>query len=173
MAPADPLSRIIRLYHFTDTRNLPSIRKTEGLYSTVKLREMGVEFHAGGNEWSLDADKKFGMDRYVHLCFKPNHPMEHLATKEGRITKSTFLRVDPAVMYLPGAQYSPGVSNKSDIELCSIEDAKAKIDFEVLYSYMDWNQPDVQARRLAAEKCEILIPDHVLMKYLEKYFPDG
>jgi len=32
---------------------------------------------------------------------------------------------------------------------------------------------EIQERLQAAEKCEILIPDHVPMKYLEKYFPNG
>jgi hypothetical protein len=30
----------------------------------------------------------FGLDGYVHLCFRGNHPMEHIATVEGRIQRS-------------------------------------------------------------------------------------
>lgn len=37
MTILDPLKRITLLYHFTDRRNLPSIR-------------------SGGNEWNQDAD---------------------------------------------------------------------------------------------------------------------
>ncbi len=174
MALPDPLSLVKWLYHFTDTRNLPLIREMGGLYSTAKLREMGVEsFYPGGNQWSLDADEMSGMDQYVHLCLRPNHPMEHIAKQEGRIEKSVFLPVDGAVLRLKAVRYSPGVSNKSGIEICGIQEARDQIDYEVLYTRMPWSDSEVQARLQAAEKCEILVPDHVPMKYLERYFPNG
>ena len=44
---------------------------------------------------------------------------------------------------------------------------------QVLYTRMDWNVAEIQERLQAAEKCEILVPDHVPMNYLEKYFPNG
>jgi ssDNA thymidine ADP-ribosyltransferase DarT-like protein len=168
------MNRVRWRYHFTDTRNLSLIREFGGSYSTAKLREMGVEnFHPGGNQWSLDADEMSGMDQYVHLCFKPNHPMEHIARQEGRIENSRFLPVDGDVLRVEGMLYSAGVSNKSGIEICGICEAADKIDYEVLYTWMPWSNPEIQARRQAAEKCEILVPDHVPMKYLEKYFPNG
>jgi hypothetical protein len=133
---------------------------------------MGIDkFCPGGNQWSLDADRMFGVDRYVHLCLRPNHPMEHIAKQEGRIVESVFLTVDAAILSIKGVRYSPDVSNKSGIEACEIQDAK--IDYDVLYTRMPWGDPKVQARLQAAEKCEILVPDHVPMKYLEKYFPNG
>ena len=174
MIPPRPLSRIKWLYHFTDTRNLRLIREMGGLFSTAKLREMGVdEFHTGGNKWSLDADEMFGMDRYVHLCFRSTHPMEYIAKQEGRIEKSVFLLVGGDVLRLKGVRYSPGVSNKSGTKICDIQEARDQIDYDVLYTRMPWSDPEVQARLQAAEKCEILVPDHVPMKYLEKYFPNG
>ncbi|WP_186002521.1 DarT ssDNA thymidine ADP-ribosyltransferase family protein, partial [Mycobacterium sp. KBS0706] len=63
-------------YHFTDTRNLPSI-SAHGLLSMQELRARGLTVSAtGGNSWSLDADSQCGMDAYVHLCFFDSHPME-------------------------------------------------------------------------------------------------
>ena len=72
-------------YHFTDTRNLPSIR-AHGLLSMRELRQRGIVVTPGGNDWSLDADQRSGMDGYVHLCFFKGHPMEWLATQDGRIS---------------------------------------------------------------------------------------
>jgi hypothetical protein len=168
------LSRIRRLYHFTDTRNLPLIRRLGGLYSTARLREKGVDgFHTGGNNWSLEADMMSGMDQYVHLCLRDSHPMEYLARTDGRIAKSVFLRIDTDVLRLEGVRFSPGVSNKSGVEPCDIEDALDQIDFDVLYSWHPWKNPEIKARLLAAEKCEILVPNHVGMKFLEKHFPNG
>lgn len=135
---------------------------------------MGVDgYVCGGNQWSLDADKLFGMDRFVHLCFRGNHPMEHIATVEGRIEKSAFLYVDAKVMLLKGVRYSPGVSNKSGMGTFTIDQARDMIDYQVLYTRTDWSDPNIQTRLQAAEKAEILVPDHVPMKYLEQYFPNG
>ena len=55
----------------------------------------------------------------------------------------------------------------------TIEQARDLIDYAVLYTRTDWSDPEIQARLQAAEKAEILVPDHVPMKYLEQYFPNG
>ncbi len=170
------MTRIQWLFHFTDTRNIALIRELGGLWSTAKLREKGVrDFQPGGNEHSLEADKMFGMDEYVHLCFKSNHPMEHLATQDGRIKKTQWIYIeDPASVFkIDGVLYSPGVSNKSGIETCPIEQARDKIDYVALYEYLDWNVSENYQRRLAAEKCEILVPDHLPLKYFGKRLPNG
>jgi hypothetical protein len=174
MADPDPLARIQWLYHFTDSGNLSSIRESGGLWSTAILRERGAEFRPGGNDHSLDADKMFGMDRYVHLCFHNEHPMEHLARKDGRIKKTRWLRIDypTAVLKIPGVRYSPGVSNKSGMELFGIEEARDKIDYVAHFEYLDWNVSENRQRRLSAEKCEILVPDHLPLEYFEKFFPN-
>jgi hypothetical protein len=95
----DKLRRTSWLYHFTDARNIPLICELDGLWSTAKLREMGVEFHPGGNQHSLDADEMLGMDQYVHLCFTKEHPMAHIAKNDGRIEKLQWIYIDdpPAV----------------------------------------------------------------------------
>jgi hypothetical protein len=173
MASPDPLSRVTWLYHFTDRRNLELIWELDGLWSTAKLKEMGVEFHPGGNQHSLDADEMFGMDQYVHLCFKSKHPMQYLAKQDGRIEKTLWIYVDDAasVLELGGALFCPGVSNKSGMETCAIKEAGEMIDVVALYEYLDWNVHENYERRLAAEKCEILIPDHLPLKYFKTYLP--
>ena len=88
----DPLIQITTLYHFTDRRNLPKIRELKGLYSLAKLKEMQVAIpNPGGNEWSHEADQKKGMDRYIHLCLRDNHPMEHVARENKHIGDTIFL----------------------------------------------------------------------------------
>jgi ssDNA thymidine ADP-ribosyltransferase, DarT len=175
MAKVDRLRRVSWLYHFTDTRNLLSIRELDGLWSTAKLREMGVEFHPGGNQHSLDADEMFGMDQYVHLCFSKEIPMAHTAQADGRIGKIQWLYIDaPAAIFeMEGVRYSPEVANKSGAELCSIEHARETFDAVALYDYLDWNVGDNYTRRVAAEKAEILVPDHLPLKYFKKLLPDG
>ena len=173
MAKPDPLARIMWLYHFTDIRNIPSIRKLGGLWSTAKLRKKGIEFHPAGNDHSLDADKMFGMDRYVHLCFHNKHPMEYLAKGDGRIGKTIWLYIDASILKIDGVLYTPGVANKSGMQTYPIKKAADLIDYVAHYQYLDWAVPENHERRLAAEKCEILVPDHVPLKYFERFLPNG
>jgi hypothetical protein len=142
-----PLDRIPLLYHFTDTRNLPLIRELGGLYSLSQLRALRVDIPApGGNEWSHDADCMKGLDEYVHLCFRRNHPMEYVARQEGRIAESIFLQIDRGVLDIEGVRFTPDVSNKAGVESCSLEEACAIIDFDVLYTRAEWREPEVQQR---------------------------
>lgn len=153
-------------FHFTDERNLPSIRQ-HGLRSTQHLREGGINIPApGGNEWSMDADRISGMDAYVHLCFKLGHPMEYLARQDGRIENIFYLRIDPSVIKFPGVMITNDVSNKSGVLPQSASDMLDEIDLEVLYDRTDWNDPAIQERLKAAEKSEVLIPDHVPVAYI-------
>jgi hypothetical protein len=175
MSTSDPLGRITWLHHFTDTRNIASIRKMGGLYSRHHLRSKGVEnFHTGGNQWSLDADDMVGMDKYVHLCLRTNHALEHIAKQDGRIEKTVWLYIDAASVFkTKGVLYSYGVSNKSGMKICPIQEAAGDIDFQVLYTRTDWHDPEINARLSQAELCEILVPEHVPLKYFERYFPNG
>lgn len=147
-------------YHFTDTRNLPSIRQ-HGLLSMHELRERRIIMAPGGNDWSLDADKRSGMDRYVHLCFFRDHPMEWLATQDGRIQESRFLRIDPEILTKEGVLISDQVSNRSGALPRPAEEMIENLDLEVIYTRTDWKDAKIQARLKAARKCEILIPNHV------------
>lgn len=174
MALGSPFDRIRFLYHFTDQRNLASIRDMGGLYSTAKLRRKGITaFHPGGNEISLDADHRFGMDKYVHLSFNTNHPLEYLARTDGRIQRTAWLYVKADILEVDGVLFCPGVSNRSGMEPIPISDAASLIDFEVLYTRTDWNDPAIYARRQAAERCEILVPNKIPFQFFSEYFPHG
>lgn len=169
MAKQNPFNRyaVTSFYHFTDRKNAASIREYGGLYSLAILRAKGVEIPApGGNEWSHAADEMKGLDQYVHLCFRPNHPMEYVARQDGRISDSVYLQVHPDVLQINGVMFSADVSNKSGVEVVSLEGALAVIDFEVLYTRTDWNNSEIQKRLKQVEKYEILVPDHVSMKYI-------
>lgn len=148
-------------YHFTDTRNIPLIRQT-GLYSTRAQRDrQRVAIAPGGNDWSLDADRRSGMDAYVHLCFFSDHPMEWIARQQGRISETLFLKIAPEVLRIPGTQIVDTVSNRADAVPHPAEEMIRKLDLKVIYTRTDWKDPAVQDRLKAAKKCEILVPDHV------------
>ena len=164
---------VTSFYHFTDRRNAASIRERGGLYSLAALREMGVEIPApGGNDWSHDADGMKGLDRYVHLCFRPNHPMEYVARQDGRITDSVYLQIHPDVLSTEGVMFTADVSNKSGVEMIPLAEALEIIDFKVLYTRTDWSDPEIQQRLRQAEKYELLMPNHVPMKFIRN-LPHG
>src|SRR3954470_14809416 len=80
MNPIEFIEKYMRgkcFYHFTDTRNIASIKSQGGLFSLRQLRQRGILPTApGGNQWSHEADERLGLDSYVHLCFLDQHPME-------------------------------------------------------------------------------------------------
>jgi ssDNA thymidine ADP-ribosyltransferase, DarT len=152
-------------YHFTDTRNLDSIRE-HGLLSMRELRHRGIIPITGGNEWSLDADARCGMDAYVHLCFLRQHGMEWRARQDGRIAQSRFLRISPEVLRLPGVLITDEVSNKAGVIPKPADEMIPKLDYEVMYTRTDWKNPAIRARRDKAKLYEILVPSNVPTDYI-------
>jgi hypothetical protein len=166
--PTDPLLRIPHLYHFTDVANLPSIRRLEGLFSTAKLREMGEQFCAGGDESSLALDTRSGMDCFVHLCFDVRHPMAYRLKERKPDANLMYLRINRAILYQPGVMFSTGVGYASNAESVTLAEAceRGLIDFTALYSWTDWRDPEAQRKRRAAELCEVLVPDFVALTFI-------
>jgi len=164
---------VTSFFHFTDRRNAASIRALGGLYSLAALREMGIEIPAsGGNDWSHDADAMKGLDRYVHLCFRPNHPMEFIARQDGRIVDTVYLQIHPDILSVSDVMFTADISNKSGVEAIPLIEALDIIDFRVLYTRTDWTDPDVQQRLRLAEKYELLVPNHVPIKLIRN-LPNG
>jgi ssDNA thymidine ADP-ribosyltransferase, DarT len=152
-------------YHFTDIRNLPTIR-LHGLLSMRALRERSIIVAPGGNDWSLDADRRSGMDDYVHLCFFKEHPMEYVAKKDGRIGDSRFLKIVPSVIEIPGVMITDKVANRSDAWPRPAEVMVGKLDLEVIYTRTDWKDAKIQERLRAARLCEILVPKSVPLELI-------
>jgi ssDNA thymidine ADP-ribosyltransferase, DarT len=170
----DPLLRIPHLYHFTNIRNLSGIKEFDGIYSTAKLKEMGLAFCAGGDESSLKLDLQSGMDQYVHLCFDLRHPMESYIKARDPETNLEYLKIDRAILYQDGVRFSTGVAYAQGVQTFTIEEARDRnmIDYQVLYTFMPWGDPTVKPRRRAAELCEILVPDYVSTKFIRN-LPNG
>ncbi|MDY0331528.1 MAG: DarT ssDNA thymidine ADP-ribosyltransferase family protein [Thiomonas sp.] len=151
--------RIDAVWHFTDRANLESIQKHHGLLSLAELQRRGVEISVpGGNEWSHDADAIKGVHEYVHLAFIDDHPMLFRAKEASRIPNPVWIKIDASILLEDGVRFTVDVSNKSGVQILTPEAARELIDFEVLFTRMDWKDPDVKARRIVAVKSEILIP---------------
>lgn len=156
------------LFHFTDTANIPSIAKL-GILSKAEAARRGIKAVCpGGNEWSREADALKGLDDYVSLCFTGSHPMCHIAHDDGRIPNPQYIPIHENVLRIDGVKITMGIANKSETEPLDVEDGLERIDKEVLYTRTDWNDPIIQARRQEAEKCEILVPKVVAVKFFNR-----
>lgn len=171
--PFDQLRRIQTLYHFTDRRNLVLIREKGCLYPLAELEAAGIEIPApGSDEGSRYVDRRRNLHKYVHLCFKNNHPMEHAARQQGRIGDTIFLQIHPSVLDWEGVLFCPVMANSNNATFHGMEEARGLIDFEVLCSYTNWRDPAVQERLQAAEKYEILVPRAIPLDLIRN-LPNG
>lgn len=155
------------VWHFTDQRNMESIRKQGGILSYAETVRRKIEIPApGGNQWSHDADKRVNVDDFVHLAFLKDHPMLFHAKKEGRIEKPVWLKIDIRVLDTPGTMYTAEVANKAGVNQLSAIDAIKSIDLEIILGRSDWKDPKIQERRRNALKSQILVPRIVLINLI-------
>jgi hypothetical protein len=154
------------LFHFTDTRNIPSI-KQHGLLSLRELKRRDIVVSAfGGNEWSHDEDERRGLDDFVHLCLRRSHPMEYKAKKDGRLLETKFMRISPSVLLEPGVMFTDQVANKAGCQPFDWEQAKEKLDWQVLLTRTDWKDAAIRERLQTASKYEVLVPRQVAVDHI-------
>ena len=95
--------------------------------------------------------------------------MLYAAKQDGRIKNPIWLKIDSSILLDSNVRFTNEVSNKAGVQLLTSDEAREQIDFEVMFTYMDWRNPEIQARRRLALKSEILIPRHIpLNKILDK-----
>ena len=147
------------VWHFTDRSNLELIEEHEGLISLGEADRRGIEIpKPGGNPLSQQLDKVKGLHEYVHLAFVKDHPMLFRAKEVGRIPDPIWLKIKPSMLLGEDVRFCSDVSNKTGVELLTAKVAEKEIDFEALFEFMNWRDPEINARRQAAIKSEILIP---------------
>lgn len=166
MAAGDKIKYLV---HFTDKRNIDSI-KERGILSLAKLRELKIAIPApGGSDLSHELDVSKGLDRYVHLCLTAGHPMKKIAMDDGRIQECGHIGVDLKVLESDGVMFAPGNSVKKGVEAFPLAEAleNGLIDFPGLYSWYDWKTAEGNARRQIVDKYEILVPDLIRVELLK------
>jgi len=150
--------KIEAIWHFTDKSNIDSIA-SGGLLALGELQRRGIVVpNPGGNQWSHDADRTKGLHEYVHTAFLDDHPMLYVARQDGRLVNPVWLKIDASIILENDVRFTNDVSNKAGVELLTADQACEQIDFDVLFTHMDWKNTDVQARRRVALKSEVLIP---------------
>ncbi|MCD9126989.1 DarT ssDNA thymidine ADP-ribosyltransferase family protein [Luteimonas fraxinea] len=154
-------------YHFTDLRNVSSIKERGGLLSMHEMKRRGIAVPApGGSVASQRTDAINGMDKYVHLCFFNQNPMEYRAKEGGRIEESKFLEVSREVICVEGVLFTSTMSNVRGAVAVDLVRASQALDFDAIYGKVDWSDLAQRGRVVAARKYEILVPGFVDIKYL-------
>lgn len=146
-----------RFYHFTDSRNIPSIQQ-RGLLPTSMINVLGLEVVTGGDAGSLYVDQQKGLDQLVSLSFCRSHPMAHVAKAEGRIETIRILRICPSVLLRNGVLLANQVATAKDAKIGPPNEMISLMDLEATYKWIDYRTPEGLQRRQAAEKWEALIP---------------
>ena len=93
------------LYHFTDSRNLLSIKKY-GLLSWPILIERSINSYMGSNQLSRNLDERKGFERFVRLALRPRHRMLNYCLRDGRISQAFWLKIDQRILNHSGIYYS-------------------------------------------------------------------
>jgi len=101
------------------------------------------------------------MDKFVHLCFVTGHPMAFRVKERKPDAELIYLQIDRAIRHQPDIMFATGVGYANNAEMVTLAEAVERnlIDFRALYAWTDWRDPETQAKRRAAELCEILVPN--------------
>jgi len=153
------------LYHFTDKKNLKSIKKNGGLYSWKYCEKNKIKIkNPGGNSFSRELDVKYSLEKYVRLSFTKNHPMMYIAKNEGRISNPIILKIDPKVIFLKGTRFSNMNAIKTGhSQGKSINDFK-KIKFKIIKQKNHFNLSDEDKPYYQAE---VLVKSFIPLKYIK------
>ena len=95
----------VALFHFTDSRNLPSIRKY-GLLSWKRLVGRNIVHWPASSEDSRRLDARLNLEDYIRLCRRREHPMATRALHEGRIQDYVWIEISDVVTQWTATLYS-------------------------------------------------------------------
>lgn len=154
------------LYHFTDERNLQSIKEQGGLLSWAYCENNGIKIPMpGGGELSRRLDIKKGLQDYVRLSFTKNHPMMFIAKDEGRITTPVILEIDPEVITFETTKFSNknATITRENVSIGNSIDDLKKIHFNTVKISKYFNLPEEEKSFFQAE---VLVKTFIPIKYI-------
>jgi hypothetical protein len=145
------------LYHFTDRSNLQSIQRHGALYSWHYCSINNITIPApGGTELSRDLDRRHGVHNFVRVSFTRDHPMMHVALKEGRIHNPVILEIDEEVIYWNYSKYANKNATRNDVCIGENVEDFSRIRFDLVrqnyFNLSDTDKPYYQAEVLVLEK---------------------
>lgn len=158
-------NNIQSLWHFTDIRNLPLIKKLNGLKSKKFLEEKGYlgRIICGGNQLSHELDKNLGNWDKVSLNFTSHVPMAYHKKRDSHLI---FIEIDPIVATFEDVHFT-------DCNATRIRNGQKKakglkglssIRFDIINGLPKPYDPNWQK----FVQAEVLIPHQIPLNYFKK-----
>lgn len=148
-------------YHFTDRRNIKSIKQNGGLFSWDYLERKNISVpRQGGGNLSRQLDIRYGLQDYVRLSFCPRHPMIYRLEKEG--ADIVVLRISIDVATFERTLFSNmNATDSGHIDGPKLADLKRVNFFATQRSYV--SRTDPLFKYLQAE---VMVKTHVPLRFI-------
>lgn len=149
------------LYHFTDKRNIPSIKRHGGLLSWYYCMQNNITIPCQGGDYdSQELDKKYGLEDYVRLSFCDDHPMAYRLKQSG--SNIVILKIKVDVALLKDTLFSDiNAADKLHSHGSGLEDLK-KVDFNATKRhYVSKNDEDFKSHQ-----AEVMVKTFIPLKYI-------
>ena len=147
--------------HFTDKRNLASIKKNGGLYSWSYCKEKSIIINKpGGSSDSRNLDMRFGLQDYVRLSFCNDHPMAYRLQQEGY--DLAYLRIKIDVALLEGTMFSDENAASFSHHHGSTFDDLKRVDLAATRrNYVSRTDPDFHKHQ-----AEVMVKTFIPLEYI-------
>lgn len=149
------------LYHFTDRRNIPSIKQHGGLFSWHYCKKNNITIPCQGGDYdSQELDKKYGLEDYVRLSFCNDHPMAYRLQQSGSYI--VILKIGVDVALLKGTLFSDiNAADKLHTHGGELDDLK-RVNFNATKrNYVRKDDDDFKSHQ-----AEVMVKTFVPKKYI-------
>ena len=149
------------LYHFTDKRNIPSIKIHGGLFSWYYCHTHNITIPCqGGDEESQNLDRKYGLEDFVRLSFCDNHPMAYRLRQAN--SDIVILKIKIDVAFLKNTLFSDmNAADKRHTHGATLEDL-LNVDFEATKMHYLKSSDS----RFKAHQAEVMVKTFIPKEYI-------
>lgn len=148
-------------YHFTDRRNIQSIKERGGLYSWYYLKSHNIPIpNQGGNSFSQSRDQLLDLQDYVRLSFCEDHPMAYHIKQDG--ANIVLLKISIDVAEFESTLFTDANTASNNFSKGANASALRKVNFRATrQKYMRRDDPD-----FGHKQAEILVKTFLPARYI-------
>ncbi len=158
-------NKIKYFYHFTDRRNIDSIKKYGGLLSWQYCVNNGIIIpKPGGDDLSRNLDTYNGLSDYVRCSFCRDLPMMHTLFERGY--DLVLLRIDASVACFEGTLFSNMNATDNQHQHGELLRDLKKVNLDAVYSTYVGKYDDY----FKLHQAEVLVKTFIPIRYIS--FPD-
>ena len=151
-------SNNVKLFHFTDAKNIGSIKK-HGILSADAILNAGIQSTYASSYESRKIDKDMGLSDYVRLSFVKRHPMQFTSMTAYGIRPIT-LEINPLIALMPNVYFSDRNTLKKGARIGAHAIDLSNVDFSIINSNIPYyNLPDVKTKN--SYQAEVLVKHRI------------